>query len=230
MLKFSSKKCKHEICLKYPKYNFIGEKKGSFCYEHRLLNMSNVVSKYCKTYLCDTIIGNKYGGYCLYCFSNIHPEKCIKYKTKEMRVVVFVKNNFNNLTWVHDKPIQDGCSKRRPDLFLDLGYQIIIIEIDENQHLDYEDICENKRIMILSQDLNHRPIIFIRFNPDDYIKDGCKVPSCWTTTRIKGLIKIKNENDWNNRLDVLKNEINYWINPENKIDKIIHIVELFFDS
>ena len=34
--------------------------------------------------------------------------------------------------------------------------------------------------------------------------------------------------DWNNRLDILKNEIYYWIN--NKSDKIIHIVELFYDN
>ena len=34
--------------------------------------------------------------------------------------------------------------------------------------------------------------------------------------------------EWNDRLGVLKNEINYWIN--NKSDKIIHIVKLFFDD
>ena len=63
------------------------------------------------------------------------------------------------------------CSKRRPDLFLDLGYQILIIEIDENQHLDYDCSCENKRIMELSQDVGHKPIVFIRFNPDEYCND-----------------------------------------------------------
>lgn len=230
MIKFGKIRCYFDLCLRHPLYNLFGENKGIYCYEHRLLNMINVVSTLCKTYLCNTIVGSKYEGYCLYCFSNIYPEKCINYKTKELRVIEFVKSNFNNLSWIYDKPIQDGCSKRRPDLLLDLGYQIIIIEIDENQHLDYDDICENKRIMILSQDLNHRPIIFIRFNPDDYKKDECKVPSCWTTTKIKGLIKIKNENDWNHRLDILKNEIIFWLNPENKIDKMIHIIELFFDS
>ena len=230
MIKFGPKKCINEICFKYPTFNYSGKKKGIYCYEHRLLNMTNVISKRCKTHLCDMIISSKYKGYCFYCYSNMFPEKCINYKNKECRVVDYVKNNFDNLTWVYDKKIQDGCSTRRPDLFLDLGYQIIIIEIDENQHLNYESICENKRIMLLSQDVNHRPIIFIRFNPDDYIKDGCKIPSCWTTTKSKGFIKLKNEFEWNNRLEVLKNEIIFWINPSNKIDKIIHIIELFFDS
>ena len=71
--------------------------------------------------------------------------------------------------------------------------------------------------------------IFIKFNPDSFIKDGVKIPSCWTISKNKGLIKINNINEWNYRLDILKNEINFWINPINKSLKIIHIVELFFD-
>ena len=88
--------------------------------------------------------------------------------------------------------------------------------------------------MLLSHDVNYWSIVFIRFN----IKDGLKFPSCWTTTEKNGLIKFKNINininininKWNNRLDVLKNEIKYWINPNNKSDKIIHVVKLFFDN
>jgi hypothetical protein len=98
---------------------------------------------------------------------------------------------------------------KRPDLFLDLGYQIIIIETDENQHNYYNTTCENKRLMLISQDVNHRPIIFIRFNPNSYIENKVKIPSCWTITKKKSLILIKNINEWNNRLDILKNEIKY---------------------
>jgi hypothetical protein len=152
------------------------------------------------------------------------------YKTKEKSVMNYIEEKYPNYTFQFDKMIQDGCSKKRPDIFLDLGYQIIIIETDENQHMDYNTTCENKRLMLLSQDVNHRSIIFIRFNPVSYIKDGLRVPSCWTPTDKKGLIKIKDINEWNYRLDVLKNEIKYWINPNNKSDKIIHVVELFYDN
>ena len=76
---------------------------------------------------------------------------------------------FVDFDWKTDKTINDGCSKRRPDLLLDFGYQIVIIEIDENQHNNYDCSCENKRIMELSQDLGHRPIVFIRFNPDSNV-------------------------------------------------------------
>ena len=230
MINFNYKKCSFEDCYKFPIFNYKNEKKGIYCYDHRLLNMINVVSKRCKTHLCDLIVTNKYQGYCFYCFYNIYPENSINYKTKQQYVFEFVHNSFNELSWIHDKKIFDGCSLRRPDLFLDLGYQIIIIETDENQHIHYNTTCENKRLMLLSQDVNHRSIIFIRFNPDSFINNKLKIPSCWTTTHKKGFIKIKNINEWNYRLDVLKNEIIFWINPINKCHKIIHVVELFFDK
>lgn len=87
------------------------------------------------------------------------------YKTKEYSVVKFIKENFQDLTWISDKKIQDGCSKRRPNLMVDLDYQVLIIEVDENQHEGYGNSCENKRLMEISQDLGFRPIIFIRLNP-----------------------------------------------------------------
>jgi hypothetical protein len=229
MIYFGRKRCSDIYCLKHPSFNYKFINYPKYCYDHRLLNMVNVINKRCKTYLCDLIVGNKYDGYCLYCFSNMFPDKCINYKTKERHIVEFVKEFFP-LSWIIDKKIYDGCSLGRPDLFLDLGYQIIIVEVDENQHISYDNICENKRIMLLSQDLNHRPIVFIRFNPDNYIKDGIIINSPWTNTPKKGLIKIKNYNDWNIRLKTLEKEITFWINPDNQINKTIHVVELFFDS
>jgi hypothetical protein len=112
----------------------------------------------------------KYNNHCMRCFIYLFPNQpvCRNYKTKETATAQFITTNFPNFTWNLDKKVEDGCSKRRPDLICDLGYQVIIVEVDENQHIDYDCSCENKRIMQLSQDLGHRPIIFIRFNPDSY--------------------------------------------------------------
>jgi hypothetical protein len=60
MINFNYKKCSFEDCYKYPIFNYINQKKGIYCYDHRLLNMINVVSKRCKTHLCDLIVSNKY--------------------------------------------------------------------------------------------------------------------------------------------------------------------------
>ena len=112
------------------------------------------------------------------------------YKTKEFSVVEYITNVFSDYTWITDKKIQEGCSLKRPDLLLDLGFQVLIIEIDENQHSNYEEICENKRIMELSMDLCHRPVIFIRFNPDDYLLNNKNVTSCWGPND-NGIMNIK---------------------------------------
>ncbi len=216
-------------CGKQPHFNFEGETKGLYCLNHKKDGMIDVINKRCKTYLCSTLVGEKYDGYCLFCYMNLFPDKPVSrnYKTKEYSVVEYVKNNFTNLNWISDKRISGGCSRRRPDLFLDLIYQIIIIEIDENQHTDYDCSCENKRIMELSQDLGHRPIIFIRFNPDEYDT----ISSCWGRNKT-GICVVKKSKrvEWEERLHTLGDTIKYWINPDNETDKTIETIQLFFDS
>jgi len=133
------------------------------------------------------------------------------------------------------------CSLHKLDGMIDVknkscnieGYQVLIVEVDENQHDTYDCSCENKRIMQLSQDINHRPLIFIRFNPDDYLdSQGNNISSCWSTTAKTGIIKIKNNktNEWNTRLNVLKDTIEYWTNDENISEKTIETIQLFYDQ
>ena len=234
MIKFGSlKKCKFENCLKYASYNLSGYKYSLYCNTHKRDGMINVKSKRCLTPFCETIVNNdKYLNYCLYCFINKFPEINInvRYKIKEHVVIDFIKQNFPNFTWFHNKEVQDGCSKKRPDLQVHLGFQVIIVEIDEDQHKKYEKICENKRVMLLSRDFAHTSIVLIRFNPDKYTKNNIIIPSPWSITPKKGwpiLIK-KYINDWNNRLLTLKNTIDYWY--INKTDKTLEEIKLFFDE
>ena len=85
--------------------------------------------------------------------------------------------------------------------------------------------------MELSQDVKHVPIIFIRFNPDDYIENNKKILSCWTPNNL-GILVVNNlkKQEWNARLDSLKNQIKYWIDPKNKTDKMVEIIQLYFDK
>jgi hypothetical protein len=225
----------HKRCLECNKiacFSYVGQNKRLYCREHKKEDMVNPSIKSCKSEWCTTNANSKYNGYCLFCYINLFPEtpKACMYKTKEQTVVDFVKTKFANFEWVHNHIINGGCSKRRPDIFLDLGYQVIIIEIDENQHYCYDSICENKRIMELSQDVAHRPIVFIRFNPDDYLQKGKKVTSCWGRN-TKGICVVKNtkRNEWNTRLGKLEESIIYWTNPTNVSNKTIETIKLFYD-
>ncbi len=187
----------------------------------------------CSNSWCETQKNPKCNGHCTRCYINMFPDEPFarNYKTKENSVVDAVMSHFPNFTWKHDVRIEDGCSRRRPDLMLDLGSHVIIVEIDENQHIDYDCSCENKRMMELSQDVAHRPIVFIRFNPDDYVnRNGVNVTSCFKINRSTGILQIsaKKSNEWNERVEILKNQIQYWI--DNSSEKTLEIVQLFYDG
>ena len=233
MINVKHKTCEFPECTTQPSFNMIGEKNGLYCAGHKKEGMVDVKSKKCLNDWCFTRVTDKYDGYCLFCFVNMFPDKPTvrNYKTKEFAVVEYVKTHFPDLSWITDKKIVDGCSKRRPDLYVDLGYQILIIEVDENQHGSYDCICENKRQMEISKDFGHRPIVFIRFNPDSYIKNNVKITSCWNINKrgISVINKLK-LNEWSERLLMLKKQVDYWSNQENKTDKMIEIIPLFYDK
>jgi hypothetical protein len=191
-------------------------------------------SRLCKSPWCETYRNKKYEGYCLACFVNnpVNHDKPIlrNYKTKEKEVADRVQEAFPNFTWVADKRVEDGCSRRRPDLLLDLGTHLIIVEVDEDKHDSYECSCENKRLMELSQDLQHRPIVFIRFNPDGYKnQEGQLVRSCWklNTLGVMAIMKTK-QKEWTERITCLIAQIQYWC--DHPTEKTIEIIQLYYDA
>jgi hypothetical protein len=226
MVDVRSKMCQTEGCKTQPVYNFYGETKPLYCVRHKEDGMVDVKSKMCKTHLCGIRANEKYEGYCLFCYIHMFPDKPVSrnYKTKEIEVVEYIKTCVPQHC-ACDKIIQGGCSKRRPDILIDLIDQVIIVEIDENQHIDYDCSCENKRIMEISQDLAHRPTVFIRFNPDEYDE----TTSCWTNNS-KGLCVVKKskKNEWCSRLKTLEETIHYWI--EHRTEKMVEVVHLFYDT
>jgi hypothetical protein len=85
--------------------------------------------------------------------------------------------------------------------------------------------------MEISRDIGHRHLIFIRFNPDDYLDNkNNKITSCWIINNKCGILYVpKNkQNEWNNRLFVLQKQLQYWI--ENKPGKLIEIIQLFYNG
>ena len=234
MIDIRHKKCQVYECNIRANYNYENKTKGIYCSKHKKDGMIDIKNKRCKAeYGCYTLANKKYKGYCLRCFQYLFPDVPItrNYKTKEREVVNFIKNNFSNYDWITDKKIANGCSNRRPDLYIDLGYQIIIIEIDEDQHNQYDCSCENKRLMEISQDFGHRPLIFIRFNPDKYTTlENKNNNSCWKIKRDTGRCMISRKTEWKRRLNILKNQVSYWLNEENKTNKTVEIVHLFFNG
>ena len=232
MINIKDHKCSESGCNKIPSFNYEGKKKGLYCGTHRKTEMINVREKTCKTPHCLTQIADKYDGYCLHCYMHIYPDRpvCRNYKTKEKSVCDFIKEIYPTLSWSFDKSIFKSISRRRPDAYIDMGSYLIIVEIDENQHTYYDCTCENKRLMELSQDVGHKPIVFIRFNPDEYIDmSNNTIKSCWSIDG-NSMYRVFPENKplWEGRLNNLKEHIDYWIH--NKVEKTIEVIQLYYDQ
>ena len=139
------------------------------CEEHKQPTDINVVEQPCancglefflndKTKLCDICYD--------YNIKKVH-------HAKEKRIGdVLINNGYTFMSAdkipVSDKGVTSSCSKYRPDFVIDYTYYLIIVEVDENQHRAYAKNCETIRMQQLFQDYGGIPLLFIRFNPDNY--------------------------------------------------------------
>jgi hypothetical protein len=191
-------------CNKISNFNFHDQTNGLCCYEHKIEDMINVKDKKCKNNCGKLVSNHKYKGFCLRCFIFLFPNEKItrNYKVKEQHVIEFLKESYTNI-FTFDKAVDGGCSKKRPDAYIDLLTHVLIIECDENQHNNYN--CENKRVMGLFIDFGNRPIVFIRFNPDGYVdENNIKVVSSFKYHGSLDVPMIRDKDEWLNRLNCLK--------------------------
>jgi len=236
MINVVSKTCTHDGCKKQPVYNAPGQNVAIYCATHKLDNMIDVKTPHCKSgkTICENKANPTRFGYCLHCFNNLPEFKdhilTKNYKNKERSVADFVCSRYPMYDWVLDHRVNDGCSLRRPDILCDFGSHLVLVEVDENQHKQYNTTCEHRRIMELSQDVNHRPIVFIRFNPDGYTVNGQHIPSPWSRHRATGHMRVgKNkEKEWESRLNALKECIEQ--HSQTVPEKMVSEHKLFYDD
>lgn len=223
MFDVRSKHCEYLDCTKQPTFG-LKDKKATHCDKHKLSYMFDVKHKLCKT--CNSVrINLKYKPNCARCHFYLHPDdpRIRNYKIKEDAFMQSLKALYPNL--ILDKIISGGCSKRRPDGLLDQLTYSIIIEIDEDQHIGYETLCDNKRNMELFTDLGSRPIIFIRLNPDKYSINGKTIKGCFTNTK-DGELKIAKK-EFSIRFNKLQEALELAIANEIP-NKEITFIKLFY--
>ena len=101
-----------------------------------------------------------------------HPKvswKKEKPKERKEKMIKRILENKYKLPKYHDKIPDNSCYKHRPDFVWDNINNITILEIDEKQHKTYECQCDQARMVNVTQDFGGIPVIWIRFNPDNYI-------------------------------------------------------------
>ena len=173
--------CLFEGCITQPVYNFKRKKRPKYCNEHKKDGMVDIINPMCQG--CGLFIVNK-KKFCAYCNPNA------KAKTREYEVVVYMEENFDK-KFVHNKSTGNGvCGGKRPDILYDADTHFVIIEVDEDQHRQYEKSCEVSRMVDIYTSLGMRTI-FIRYNPD-VIRINGKVHKIFKKNRMKVLLeKVK---------------------------------------
>ncbi len=219
MFDVRSKRCAHPDCQKHPNFGF-EFKRPTHCKEHASEGMFNVVSKQCET--CNsTIMNSKYKPNCARCHFYLHPDdpRIRNYKVKEHAFMLALQKSHPEM--ILDQTVSGGCSKRRPDGLLDCLTHSIIVEIDEDQHVGYESICDNRRTMELFNDLGRRPIVFIRLNPDKYSCDGKTIKGCFQQNK-NGDLSL-NKSEFARRFDALQIFVEQCMNnvPERELSYVM---------
>jgi hypothetical protein len=153
---------------------------------------------------------------------------------KEWAVVRYIKKHIDTQCKHNtSEPIKE-CSNKRPDIFYELLKHCVIVEIDENQHKSYKDICECARINEIVNSIGGKSIILIRYNPDKIYNtyDGKKEIKIELNIKLETLIKtIKEEliNEYeifNVKIIQLFYDDNYKKYQRIKKEDITHVVAI----
>jgi hypothetical protein len=214
-------------CGKYANYNLPGKTKPIWCVSCPDKPIGAVDVKHSMCNHCNSVISNKkYNYYCVRCYIYLFPDKPIskKYKIKENHIFDALSELLpKNIEFFRDKTT-GGCSKRRPDLMIDMGSHWICAENDENSHKNYADICENKRTMELYTDMGSRPMILVRFNCDKYSEGQSLFKMCGKT----GIFVIRSKKEFQKRITKFSEVINKFIESEPP-EKAITTEYLYYD-
>lgn len=213
------------------------ESNATKCSEHKLALMENKYAKMCKDCNVFQASFDKYT-YCSHCFYNRYPEheKSKFHKTKESKFMIPLREDIfkylehkelQNTSISLNKIIKGGNFKRRPDMLIELSDKNIVIEIDEDQHATYSYVCENRRIAEIFMDLNNKPLIIVRLNPDKYITNKVKHLSCFALNKKTRAFTLK-KTEFENRYNKLLKEVKLCI--DNTQEKEITEIKLFFDD
>jgi hypothetical protein len=146
---------------------------------------------------------------CPFCETEIHYnakycESCKQYQktnvtkkthAKELEIKVLLEEN--EIKFIHDKVVESKCSRRRPDFQIPTKWGMIILEVDEFQHIrtSYTCECELTRMKQIYMDCGVKNLLFIRYNPDAYESTTTKFKAIKRKEYLLKFLKEKIETD-----------------------------------
>ena len=156
MIKNPNKRCIIDDCKEIALY---GETFQIHCEEHMINGEFNFVENNCSNCGLLNVLNNK--NLCSPC-GDFKFKRLYLVKQKEVKTFL----DLNEMKYeLYDKAIDRNCGLERPDFLFDAVTHKVILEVDENQHSNYD--CERVRMINISQTLG-MPVIFLRYNPDKF--------------------------------------------------------------
>lgn len=179
------KKCKKGGCSSFATYGRI-KTLTKFCEEHKGEEDRSLIHKRCS--LCNSIDTIDKEGLCWKCTanrSNFDERFC-----RELKVNKWLDNSEHDDYILHDKTpslVKASNFHYRPDFLYDCESHYVILEVDEHMHNGRDKDEEMERMKNISRCMD-MPIIFVRYNTDDY-KIGKISISCDDEIRKKELFQ-----------------------------------------
>jgi hypothetical protein len=164
---YSKRKCQIDGCKKFAFYGITII--PTHCEEHYDENIHyNLVQKECITCFVLDCVDNEQK--CSRCSEYLSKRLHLR---KQRQVKMWIDNNRNLPKYLfYDRPLtsEPVCGKERPDFTFDCGTHLVILEVDEYQHKNYQSECELIRMKNITN-ASTMPCIWIRYNPDEF--KGC---------------------------------------------------------
>ena len=220
-----------------------GINKPIHCENHKTNNDVDLVERKCtKCGTIDIIINGLCVNFCG--LTEKHKELKKHQKLKEKRVIQIVEKEFMKPTEYNVRVDRDcgGVNSEEKEIGFDFGKYIVFLEVDENRHKSYCELGEINRMKNIYMNEGGIPIVFIRYNPDNFVDNNKKKQKLSQAKReellIKWLKKYKNDGlkynlsvnylfyDGWNKEEVFEYEIDAYSTEEfkcEKTDKIFYI-------
>ena len=134
-------------------------------------------------------------------------EESIMVHSKEQNVVktLLDKNNFKYA--FYEKTISTLDLINKPDFIVERKLIKVVLEVDEYQKLDHTNENELKRMKQIQQEFgDNKPVLFLRYNPREYIDDKGKICTARVGRESKLVFSIKqldNSTEWKGQLFVV---------------------------
>ena len=147
------------------------------------------------------------------------------YGSRENMIMSAIRDRLD-LPIIQNKMIVGGDSRRRPDGLIELPHNNIIIEIDEDQHKHPRYADDAERITQIKNDLGEIPLVAIRFNVDQYVRN--RVESDKLFRAIDGVYEIKNVAFFDQAINQLVSTIQSAIDLQS--EEPLKVIKLRYDA